>query len=196
MPPIPPITQFLMLACTAIFCLQIFTPITSWFALYPVASAFFWPWQLLTYAFLHGDPLHLFFNMLGLWMFGAELEILWGRNRYLSLLAIGALFGGLTFVLISLIPEFGGHSLVGASGAIYALLMASAMYFPDRTIMPLFPPIPMKMKVFVAVFGAIDLMIGLNGGLGSFAHLGGMLGGWLTIRYWRGLSPFNRQRRR
>jgi membrane associated rhomboid family serine protease len=184
-----------MLGCTAIFCLQIFTPIAAWFALYPVTSPYFWPWQLLTYAFLHADPLHLFFNMLGLWMFGAELEMLWGRKRYMSFLAIGAVFGGLTYVLISLIPEFGNSSLVGASGALYALLMAAAMYFPDRTIMPLFPPIPMKMKVFVIVFGVISLLLGLGGGLGSFAHLGGMLGGFLTVRYWRGLPPFSNRRR-
>jgi membrane associated rhomboid family serine protease len=73
--------------------------------------------------------------------------------------------------------------------------MAAAMYFPDRTIMPLFPPIPMKMKVFVIVFGVISLLLGLGGGLGSFAHLGGMLGGFLTVRYWRGLPPFGKQRR-
>ncbi len=195
MPPIPPITQFLMLACTGIFCLQQFTPIAYWTALFPVGSSLFWPWQLLTYAFLHGDTLHLFFNMLGLWMFGAELEMMWGRKRYLSFLAIGAVFGGLTFVIATALPGMGNNSLVGASGSIYALLMATAMYFPDRTIMPLFPPIPMKMKVFVAVFGAISLVLGLAGGLGSLAHLGGMVGGFLTIRYWRGQTPFNQRRR-
>jgi membrane associated rhomboid family serine protease len=194
MPPIPPITQFLMLACTAIFCLQLITPLARWFALFPLASGLFLPWQPLTYAFLHGDTLHLFFNMLGLWMFGAELEMLWGRKRYLSFLAIGAIFGGLTFMIATALPGMGNNSLVGASGSIFALLMATAMYFPDRTIMPLFPPIPMKMKVFVLVFGAISLVLGLAGGLGSLAHLGGMLGGYLTIRYWRGLPPFNRRR--
>jgi membrane associated rhomboid family serine protease len=195
MPPIPPITQFLMLACTAMFCLQLFTPIENWLALFPVASSYFLPWQLLTYAFLHGDMLHLFFNMLGLWMFGAELEMLWGRKRYLSFLAVGAVFGGLTFVVATALPGMGANSLVGASGSIYALLMAAAMYFPNRTIMPLFPPIPMKMKVFVAVFGAISLVLGLAGGLGSLAHLGGMIGGFLTIRYWRGQPPFGQRRR-
>lgn len=195
MPPIPPITQFLMLACTAIFCLQQISPITRWFALFPVMSSYFWPWQLLSYAFLHADTFHLFFNMLGLWMFGAELEMLWGRKRYLSFLAMGAITGGLTFLVVTVLLGMPA-SLVGFSGAIYALLMASAMYFPDRTIMPLFPPIPMKMKVFVAVFGGISLLLGLSGGdLGSLAHLGGMIGGFLTIRYWRGQPPFGRRRR-
>jgi membrane associated rhomboid family serine protease len=198
MPPIPPITQFLMLACTAVFCLQALTPslgafVARWFALFPVGSGLFLPWQMVSYAFLHGSILHLFFNMLGLWMFGSELEMLWGRKRYIAFLAIGAFFGGLTFVVATAagLPS----SLVGASGAIYALLVATAMYFPDRTIMPLFPPIPMKMKVFVIVFGVISLLLSWTGDLGSLAHLGGMLGGFLTVRYWRGLPPFSRRRR-
>ncbi len=184
-----------MLACTAIFCLQLFTPIENWFALFPVASSFFLPWQLLTYAFLHGGVLHLFLNMLGLWMFGAELELLWGRKRYLAFLAIGAVFGGLTFVVATALPGMGASSLVGASGSIYALLMATAMYFPNRTVMPLFPPIPMKMKVFVVVFGVLAIVLSWNGDLGSLAHLGGMIGGFLTVRYWRGQSPFGTRRR-
>ncbi len=196
MPPIPPITQFLMLACTAIFCLQLFTPIIDgWFALYPLGSSYFMPWQIVSYAFLHGSMLHLFFNMLGLWMFGAELEMLWGRNRYLVFLAIGAAFGGLLFLIATALPGAGMSRLVGASGGLYALLIAAAMYFPQRTVMPLFPPIPMKMKTFVIVFGVIALVMSWNGDLGSLAHLGGMLGGWLTIRYWRGLPPFNTRRR-
>jgi membrane associated rhomboid family serine protease len=197
MPPIPPITQFLMLACTAIFCLQVFTPlIDRWFALFPLGSGYFMPWQVLSYAFLHGGMIHLFFNMLGLWMFGAELEMLWGRKRYMVFLAVGAIFGGLLFLIATALPGAGMSRLVGASGGLYALLIAAAMYFPDRTVMPLFPPIPMKMKVFVIVFGVIALVLSWNGDLGSLAHLGGMLGGWLTIRYWRGLPPFGKQRRR
>lgn len=196
MPPIPPITQFLMLACTAVFCIQVVSPAaTSLFILYPLTSVAFWPWQLLTYAFLHADMLHLFFNMLGLWMFGGELEQLWGRKRYAIFIAVGALFGAVTFLVITLLMGVRA-SLVGFSGAVYALLIAAAMYYPNRIIMPLFPPIPMKMKVFVAVFGALSLLIGLSGGdLGSLAHLGGMIGGWLTIRFWRGLPPFGRARR-
>src|SRR6187402_3575305 len=133
MPPIPPITQFLMLACTAIFCLERLVPLDLWLALYPVRSSYFWPWQLITYAFLHADMLHLFFNMLGLWMFGGELEVLWGRKRYAAFLAMGALFGALTFVVVTALMGV-PSALVGFSGAIYALLLASAMLFPTRTI--------------------------------------------------------------
>jgi membrane associated rhomboid family serine protease len=199
MPPIPPITQFLMLACTAIFCLQRLVPLTQWLVLYPVNSGLFMPWQLITYAFLHADIWHLFFNMLGLWMFGGELEQLWGRKRYLAFLAMGALFGALTFSVVTLLMG-SPSALVGFSGAIYALLLASAMLFPTRTIMPLFPPIPMKMRTFVIVFGVIALVTGLGGSavgsfanLGALAHLGGLLGGWITIRYWRGQPPFRRR---
>jgi membrane associated rhomboid family serine protease len=188
--PLPPFTQSLMLACTAIFCLQRFLPLEQWLALFPVGSGLFFPWQLITYALLHGDAFHLFFNMLGLWMFGGELELLWGRKRYAVFLAMGALFGALTFIVVT--TMLGAPSaLVGLSGSLYALLLASAMLFPTRTIMPLFPPIPMKMRTFVILFGAIALVMGLNDNYGAFAHLGGMLGGWLTMRYWRGQSPFD-----
>jgi membrane associated rhomboid family serine protease len=86
---------------------------------------------------------------------------------------------------------------VGISGGIFALLLAYGMLFPNRVIMPLFPPIPMKARTFVIVFGVISLVLGLtsSGGIAHFAHLGGMVGGWLMIRYWRGHPPFGTRRR-
>jgi membrane associated rhomboid family serine protease len=86
---------------------------------------------------------------------------------------------------------------VGASGGLFALLLAFGMLFPNRTIMPLFPPIPMKARTFVIVFGGLELLFGISGGSGvaHFAHLGGMVGGFLMIRYWRGQPPFGRRRR-
>jgi len=85
---------------------------------------------------------------------------------------------------------------VGASGALYALLLAYGMLFPNRVIMPLFPPIPMKARTFVVVFGGLELLLGIMdvGGVAHFAHLGGMVGGFLMIRYWRGQPPFGRRR--
>jgi membrane associated rhomboid family serine protease len=85
MPPIPQVTKILIIACTAMFFLRELNllPLDLWFALWPLGSGQFLPWQVLTYAFLHGDTFHLFFNMLGLWMFGAELERLWGERRYM-----------------------------------------------------------------------------------------------------------------
>lgn len=196
MPHLPPVTKALMLVCTAIFCLQFFIPLEIFFALWPLPSGQFWPWQAFTYAFLHGGTFHLFFNMLGLWMFGSELEYLWGRRRYLQFLAAGVLAAAaaqLVFTLLtgSMVPT------VGASGALFALLLAYGMLFPNRVIMPLFPPIPMKARTFVLVFGGLELLLGYwdRTGVAHFAHLGGMVGGFLMIRYWRGHPPFGRRRR-
>ena len=206
MPPIPTITKNLMLACTAVFCVQLFIPsLTAWFALYPLASGNFMPWQVVTYAFLHGGFGHLFFNMLGLWMFGSELERLWGGRRYWHFLLAGVLSAAAAQLIFTYFTDSRGPTL-GASGALFALLLAFGMLFPDRIIMPLFPPIPMKARTFVMLFGAIELLLGsglldsvLGGGVSNiahFAHLGGMVGGFLMIRYWRGQPPFGSRRRR
>jgi membrane associated rhomboid family serine protease len=197
MPPIPPVTKTLMLICTAVFCVQFFVPLDNWFALWPVGSGMFWPWQVVTYAFLHGGVFHLFFNMLGLWMFGAELERLWGDRRYLQFLLAGALAGAAAQLLMTSLTG-SNVPTIGASGALFALLLAFGMLFPNRIIMPLFPPIPMKARTFVIVFGALELLLGLAGasGVAHFAHLGGMVGGFLMIRYWRGQPPFGSRRRR
>ena len=196
MPTIPPVTKTLMLICTAVFCLQyfLFGPLNLFFALWPLASERFWPWQVVTYAFLHGDLFHLFFNMLGLWMFGSELERLWGERRYMQFLLAGVLAAAVAQLVITALT--GSRTpTVGASGGLFALLLAFGMLFPNRVIMPLFPPIPMKARTFVIVFGALELVLGLSGSgdVAHFAHLGGMLGGYLMIRYWRGQAPFGRR---
>jgi membrane associated rhomboid family serine protease len=197
MPPIPPLTKNLMLACTAVFCLQAFISLDRWFALWPLASGLFMPWQVLSYAFMHGGMGHLFFNMLGLWMFGSELERLWGQRRYAQFLLAGVLAAAATQMLFTWLT--GSHvPTVGASGGLFALLLAFGMLFPNRVIMPLFPPIPMKARTFVIVFGALELVLGFmdSGSVAHFAHLGGMVGGYLMIRYWRKLPPFGKGRRR
>ena len=199
MPPIQPITQALMLLSVALYCLdQVILGglLTRWFGLYPLGHGFL-PWQVVSYALLHGSFQHLFFNMLGLYMFGNELEALWGRKRFLQFFVASVLTAAaaqllVTFLLGTQVPT------VGASGGIYGLLLAYGMLFPNRTIMPLIPPIPMKARTFVFVFGALELVLGyLNSysGVAHFAHLGGMLGGWLMIRYWRGQPPLPPRRR-
>jgi membrane associated rhomboid family serine protease len=197
MPPIPTLTRNLMLACTAVFCLQWILPRQMvWLELFPLASGYFMPWQVVTYAFLHGSFEHLFFNMLGLWMFGSELERLWGQRRYWQFLLAGVLAAAAAQMLLtaatgSMVPT------VGASGGLFALLLAFGMLFPNRVIVPLIPPIPMKARTFVIVFGLLELVLGIRGegGVAHFAHLGGMVGGFLMIRYWRGQPPFGRRRR-
>jgi membrane associated rhomboid family serine protease len=175
--PLPPVTQALMLICTAVFCINILVPLGLWLALWPIGSGQFAPWQLLSYAFLHGDFVHLFFNMLGIWMFGSELERLWGQKRYIQMLLAGAIAAALVQLAINVV--LGSRApMVGASG------------------MPLFPPIPMKARTFVIVFGALELLLGVAGatGVAHFAHLGGMLGAWLLLLHWRGRLPFSRRR--
>ncbi|MDH5539189.1 MAG: rhomboid family intramembrane serine protease [Rhizobacter sp.] len=196
MPPLPPITQALLLINVAAFFIDAL--LGPWFirlfGLWPLSHGFL-PWQVVSYAFLHGSLGHLFFNMLGLWMFGAELERVWGQRRYIHFYAASVLTAAAAQLLVTWLMG-SAYPTVGASGGLFGLLLAYGMMFPNRTIMPLFPPIPMKAKVFVALYGGLELIFGVTGtasGVAHFAHLGGMLGGFLVIRYWRGQSPFGRR---
>ena len=188
---------FRSLINVAAFCIDLF--LGRWFtqllALWPLGAGFL-PWQVVSYAFLHGSIEHLFFNMLGLWMFGAELERLWGTRRFIQFFAASVLVAALAQLMLAAVLGLRSPT-VGASGGLFGLLLAFGMLFPNRIIMPLFPPIPMKARTFVVVFGALELALGFYspaGGVAHFAHLGGMAGGWLVIRYWRGLPPFGRRR--
>ena len=197
MPPMPPVTQALLLINVAVFCVDLLLGpwFTQLFALWPLGHGFL-PWQVVSYSFLHGSITHLFFNMLGLWMFGAELERVWGPKRFIQFYAASVLTAAATQLLLTALAG-SAYPTVGASGGLFGLLLAFGMMFPNRTIVPLFPPIPMKAKWFVAIFGGLELLFGVTGtqsGVAHFAHLGGMLGGFLMIRYWRGQSPFGRGR--
>jgi membrane associated rhomboid family serine protease len=196
MPSLPPITQALLLINVAAFAIDFVfgRVLTQWLALWPIGHGFL-PFQVVSYAFLHGSIEHLFFNMLGLWMFGGELERVWGAKRFIHFYTASVLAAaGAQLLLTSLLGSI--FPTVGASGGLFGLLLAYAMMFPNRTIMPLFPPIPMKAKTFVAIYGGLELLLGVSGtqsGVAHFAHLGGMLGGFLMIRYWRGQPPFGRR---
>jgi len=196
MPPLPPITQALILINVAAFCLSYFVGpyFTAALALWPLGEGFL-PWQVVSYAFLHGSFGHLFFNMLGLWMFGAELERLWGPKRYLQFYFASVLTAAATQLVVTALMG-ARYPTVGASGGLFGLLLAFGMMFPNRTIVPLIPPIPMKAKTFVAIYGGLELLFGVSNtasGVAHFAHLGGMLGGFLMIRYWRQQPPFGRR---
>jgi membrane associated rhomboid family serine protease len=197
MPPLPPITRALMFICAGIFfAINLLDLPFDTLALWPLSTDRFWPWQLVTYGFLHVDMLHLFFNMLGLWMFGSEIERLWGDRRYIQFLLASMVSAALVQLVWSAMIDSRAPT-IGASGALFGVLLAFGMLFPNRTVMLLIPPIPMKAKVLVAIYGALELFAGLSGrtGIAHFAHLGGMLGGFLMIRYWRGQLPFRRRRR-
>jgi len=190
----PPVTGALLGANILIYLLQLSggLPLFEHFALWPPSAGpqvtpDFEVWQLVTYSFLH-DPrsaLHLMFNMLALYTFGRDVERLFGSRWYLQYYLASVVAAALSHLLVT--TWMGGPPIptVGASGGVYGLLLAYGIYFPRRTVILLIPPIPMPARVFVVLFAALELYFGVTGtmsGVAHFAHLGGMLGGWLMIR--------------
>lgn len=161
-------------------------PIYENLALWPIGAGFM-PWQLVSYAFLHASITHLALNMLGLWMFGRELEYYIGQKALLQLYFASVLSAAFMQLLVtSLTGTY--YATVGASGGVFGLLLAYGMFFPHRIVVLLFPPIPMPAWLFVTLYAVIELGLGVSGtqaGVAHFAHLGGMLGGYLVIRRWR-----------
>lgn len=190
---IPRITKSLIIANVVLFLLQMLTEtmmhvdlLTAYGGLWPVLSPYFRFWQPLTYMFLHGGVTHLFFNMFSLWMFGRIIEMNMGEKRFLLFYFVC----GLGAALCQILWQLGTNEwipTVGASGACYGILLAFGMFYPNERIMLLFPPIPMKAKYFVAGYAAIEVFSAFysNGNIAHFAHLGGMLFGWLLITYWK-----------
>ena len=149
-----------------------------------------WIWQLGTYMFLHGGVFHILFNMLGIWMFGTELERLWGTKFFVRFYAITGIGAGATVLLVGLLPFEATAATyyvwtIGASGALYGLLMAFAMYFPDRPIL-MFLLFPVPAKYFVIIIGAIAFLSGPGGQVSNTAHLGGLVFGYAYLRGGRG----------
>ena len=199
MPPIPPITQALLMINTIAFFVDYLMGgiLSRYLALWPLASGAFLPFQVATYAFMHGGFGHLFFNMIGLWTFGAELERLWGPQRFMRFYAASVLSAAAVQLIVTWLLN-SPYPTVGASGGLFGLLLAFGMLFPHRQVMLLIPPIPLKAKTLVLIYGGLELFLGVTGtqeGVAHFAHLGGMIGGFLMIRYWRGQPPFRRRRR-
>lgn len=133
--------------------------------------------------------MHLAFNMLGLWMFGGDLERVWGASRVALTYFAGVFLGAGAQVLVAGVLGNGEAPVIGASAGVFGLLLGFALVFPQRRIMPLFRPIPMPARIFVVLYAALELTLGVTGtqaGAAHFAHLGGLLGGWLVYRFWRG----------
>jgi membrane associated rhomboid family serine protease len=150
-----------------------------------------WIWQLVTYMFLHGGALHLLFNMLGIWMFGVELERRWGTRFFVKYYAVTGIGGGLTFILVSLLPLSATAMTyytpaVGASGALFGLLLAFALYYPERPILLLLVFVPAR--VFVMIYGGLALLNTFqpSRGVADAAHLGGLVAGYLYLQGGRG----------
>ena len=205
---LPPITKALLIANGAVFLLQlavgeaVLAPLMLWPLGAGDAGGFaFMPWQLLSYGFLHdpGNFAHLIFNMLALLMFGAPLEYVWGNRRFLTYYLTCVAGAGLCQLLVgswAVMQGGNAYPTIGASGGVFGLLLAYGMLFPNQRVMLLIPPIPMKARTLVFVYGAIELLLGFTGlqpGVAHFAHLGGMLFGYLLIRHWRGQPPFGRK---
>jgi membrane associated rhomboid family serine protease len=194
----PPVIKNLLIMNGVIFLLQvigdnIITPtgytfgkiIEKYFALMPLQGFYdapFYPWQLITYQFLHGGFSHVFFNMLMLWMFGMEIENQWGSKKFLIFYLMCGVVAGLAHMFIS--PFLGGGiaPVVGASGSIYGVLVAFAMMFPNRLIF-LYFLFPIKAKYLIGILIAMEFLFvdSASSGVAHLAHLGGALAGFIYI---------------
>jgi membrane associated rhomboid family serine protease len=186
---LPPGIKALLIANCAVFLLQFLARghldgFFSYFALYPVAVVkLFFVWQLATYMFMHGGILHLVFNMLGLWWFGRELEDVWGTRAFLRFYFLCGCLAGVCVVLADFL--FGNPAIptIGASGAVYGILAASAVLWPDRELLFYFL-FPVKMKYFVMIVAAIAFFesFSVNSQVSNVAHLSGLVFGYLLVK--------------
>ncbi len=203
----PPAALILLGLTVAAYFLQAanFNEAVIRFALWPLAAAesaefarfgvSFQPWQLISYGFLHGGIAHLFFNMFALYMFGLPIERAWGTRRFLIFYFVCMIGAGLVQLTVAAVTGE-VYPTIGASGAVFGLLLAFGVMYPNHTILLLIPPIPLKAKWFVLVYGALTLFFGMTGmmpGIAHFAHLGGMLFGLVLILHW-GRQDYYRRR--
>ena len=203
----PPVIKNLLIINGLVFMAQLlYDPIlVPLFALWPLGTPFvnvpdFWPWQLVSYGFLHGSFMHILFNMFALWMFGVQIENVWGSKRFAIYYFSCVIGAGLVQLVVATIAAKSGdiYPTVGASGGVFGILLAFGMLFPNQVIMLLFPPIPMKAKWLVIGYGVLELYAAVTGtqaGVANFAHLGGMVFGFVLIMYWRGKLPIQPKRR-
>lgn len=185
-----PVTTALIVANVVMYLLQqlYWEPVRDSLALWPWDTPLFRVWQLVTYAFLHGNVAHIALNMFALYMFGPEIEWLLGARRFTVYYFVCVIGAALLSVLVGIFTHAPPAPTVGASGGMFGLLLAFGMAFPRRRLMLLFPPIPMPAWLFVTLYGLVELIFGVTGtleGVAHFAHLGGMLAGFLLFMYWR-----------
>lgn len=189
---IPPVVKNIIIINVILFLgtLLVKEPMYERLALFPLGSYFFRPYQLVTHMFMHGGFWHIFFNMYTLFFFGCVLERVWGSKKFLLYYFVTGLGAAACHLLVLYLQ---GNTLniptVGASGAIYGLLLAYGMLFPNNRLTIIFPiPIVLKAKWFVLIFGCIELLTdfsGISDGVAHFAHLGGMIFGVFLILHWK-----------
>jgi membrane associated rhomboid family serine protease len=191
----PPVTRALIIANVIVFLAQMLLPgLTVPFALWPLDAArqsggqvSFQVWQVVTYAFLHGGFAHIAFNMFALYMFGGAMERVVGPRRYLIYYFVCVVTAAIAQLLVMQLTG-GLYPSIGASGGVFGLLLAYAVYFPNNRVMLLFPPIPLPSRIFVLLYAALELVLGVTGtqaGVAHFAHLGGLVGGAIVLYFWR-----------
>lgn len=195
---VPPFTRALLLVNVIFFLLQqnFYQPMMYWLALWPQPasagplSAVPWqePWQLVSYSLLHGDFTHLLFNMFAVWMFGGAVESVWGARRTALSYLIAVVSGAIAQLVVGALIFTNGAPIIGASAGVFGIMLAYALLFPRQRIMLLIPPIPLPARVFVGIYAILELYFGITGtqqGVAHFAHLGGLVGGWVGYRFLR-----------
>ena len=191
---VTPTNKAIILANVAVFVLQLLLGnALAPFALWPPQSGYFRPWQLLTYGFLHDAYgsykfVHIFFNMFAVFMFGSQVERLFGAKRYLIYYLACVVGAALMHIIVVTVAGLPPGPVLGASGAVFGLLLAYGMAYPRQELM-IFPiPIPIQAWLAVTLYGAAELFLGVTqtgSGIAHFAHLGGMATGFVLIRYWQ-----------
>ncbi|MGD8631803.1 MAG: rhomboid family intramembrane serine protease [Gammaproteobacteria bacterium] len=200
---LPPVVRTLLIANGLMFLLELAygEPLITALALWPLDAAGSLPGepvqahfrllQLVSYSFLHGSVMHLFLNMYALWLFGARMENVWGSVAFTVYYFVCVIGAALVQLLVSTMSG-DYYPTVGASGGVFGLLLAFGLRFPNEVLLLVFPPVALPAKWFVTIYAGIELLAGITGteaGVAHFAHLGGMLFGYLLIRYWRRHPP-------
>ena len=188
----PPVVLNLIIINVLVYMATALLPLGKWIfgfgSLFWVGNPLFHTYQFVTYMFLHANFEHVFFNMFALWMFGRTLEYELGSRRFLVYYMVCGIGAALIQMLASWASGEYYIQLVGASGAVMGLLLAFGVMHPNAMIVLLIPPIPMKAKWFVIIYGVIELFLGwtgYGGNVAHFAHVGGMLWGFLLLHYWK-----------
>ena len=178
-----PISIGIVVVCIVVFLLH---NISAQLALWPLYSNYFQPWQLISYAFLHGSFNHLFFNMFALWMFGLPIEKLWGSRKFVEYYVICVIGAGLVQLVVQYISG-NVYPTIGASGAVFGLLLAYGVTWPNAKLFLIFFPVPIKAKWFVLIYGGVELIFGVTGAMpqvAHYAHLGGLFFGAGLLWRW------------
>ena len=191
---IPEVTRNIIAINVLLFVATIYSGDTmyEYLALFNYKSNYFHGWQMITHMFMHGSFTHLLFNMFGLYMFGSRLEQMWGAKRYINFYLITGLGAALLHTLVQDYEITQGlvninQPTVGASGALFGILVAFAMYWPNTQLFLMFIPVPIKAKWAVIGYAAFELFAGISGfqaGVAHVAHLGGALFGFILVQYW------------